>query len=111
MGRVATEEAHVKSFDERQPSQPTRAQLEQLGHLSKDVRQLWNHPRVSNNLKRELVRVLIQEIVVNVDKDRDEAVLFIQWSGGHHTQLRGRRSSPPRQVAGQRTEVDHRDAA
>jgi len=92
LARVAAEESRVRSFDERQPVQPTPSQLEQLAHLSEDVRRLWNHPRVSNNLKQELVRVLIQEIVVDVDDDRDEVVLFIQWSGGHHTTLRGRRT-------------------
>jgi DNA invertase Pin-like site-specific DNA recombinase len=92
LARVATEESRVRSFDERQPVQPTPSQLEQLAHLSQDVRRLWDHPHASNNLKQELVRVLIEEIVVDVDDDRDEVVLFIQWTGGHHTQLRGRRT-------------------
>jgi hypothetical protein len=44
-------------------------------------------------LKQQLVRVLIKEIVVNVDDERDEVRLLIQWSGGHHTELRGPRTS------------------
>jgi hypothetical protein len=92
LARVAAEESRVRSFDERQPVQPTPSQLEQLAHLSEDVRRLWNHPRASNSLKQQLVRVLIREIVVEVDDDRDEVRLFIQWSGGHHTQLHGRRT-------------------
>ena len=59
--------------------------------LAEDVRRLWNHPRASNRLKQQLVRVLIKEVVANVDEERDEVVLWIHWSGGHHTQLRGRR--------------------
>jgi DNA invertase Pin-like site-specific DNA recombinase len=89
---VAEEESRLKTFDERQPVLPSPAQLEQLAHWGEDVRRLWNHPRASNSLKQQLVRVLIQEIVADVDEQRDEAILLIQWSGGHHTQLRARRT-------------------
>jgi hypothetical protein len=71
---------------------PSRSQRKQLERLGEDVRKLWNHPRASNRLKQELVRVLIQEIVADVDESRNEVVLLIQWSGGHHTELRGRRA-------------------
>ncbi len=89
---VAQEESRVAAFDERQPVSPTSSQLEQLSHLGEDVRRLWNHPRASNSLKQQLVRVLIREIVADVDEERNETILWIQWSGGHHTQLRGRRT-------------------
>ena len=92
LARVAEEESCVAVFDERQPVLPTPSQLEQLARLGKDVRQLWNHPRATNSLKQQLVRVLINEIVVDIDDDRDETILLIQWSGGHHTELRGRRT-------------------
>jgi len=92
LARVAEEESRLATFDERQPALPTPSQLEQLASLREDVRQLWNHPRASNALKQQLVRVLIKEIVADVDEEREETVLLIQWSGGHHTELRGRRT-------------------
>jgi DNA invertase Pin-like site-specific DNA recombinase len=91
LARVAEEERRLETFEERQPVLPTPAQQEQLACLAEDVRRLWNHPRASNSLKQQLVRVLIKEVVADVDEERDEAVLWIQWSGGHHTQLRARR--------------------
>ena len=33
------------------------------------------------------------EIVADIDEKRDEVLLLIQWSGGHHTQLRQARAS------------------
>lgn len=92
LARVAQEESHLAAFEARQPVLPTSSQLEQLAHLGEDVRRLWNHPQASNSLKQQLVRVLIQEIAVDVDATRDEVILWIQWFGGHHTQLRGRRT-------------------
>jgi len=91
LARMADEELRLAAFDERQPVSPTPSQREQLALLGEDVRQLWNHPRASNSLKQQLVRVLVKEIVADVDEELDEVILLIQWSGGHHTELRGRR--------------------
>jgi DNA invertase Pin-like site-specific DNA recombinase len=99
LARVAEEERCLATFDERQPVLPTPAQQEQLACLSEDVRRLWNHPRASNSLKQQLVRVLIKEVVADIDEERDEAVLWIQWSGGHHTQLRARRGLRRRRLS------------
>jgi hypothetical protein len=87
LARVEQERSCLQSFDENQPTLPTPAQREQLARLGKDVRRVWEHPHATMSLKQRLVRVLIKEIVADVDETRDEVVLLIQWSGGHHTQL------------------------
>ena len=46
------------------------------------------HPQVSMVFKKQIVRTLIEEIVVDLDEDRDELELWIHWAGGHHTELR-----------------------
>jgi hypothetical protein len=93
LARVTAEEARLAEFDRQQPTVPTAAQREELGRLGEDVRQLWNHPGASGTLKQQLARVLIVEIVADIDEERDEVTLLIHWSGGHHTQLRQARVS------------------
>lgn len=88
LSRVAEAELRLGEFDRRQPAVPTPSQRQQMAHLSEDVRRLWNHPRTTGSLKKQLVRVLIREIFADVDEEREEVVLVIQWSGGHHTVLR-----------------------
>ena len=39
-------------------------------------------------LKQRIVRVLIQEIVADIDQDRHEVVLLIHWVGGRHSEVR-----------------------
>ena len=39
-------------------------------------------------LKQRLVRILIDEIVVDVDEKSSEVVLVIHWAGGRHSELR-----------------------
>ena len=85
---VAEAESRLSEFNRRGHVLPTSSQREQLAHLGDDVRRLWNHPRATGNLKKQLVRALIQEIVVDIDEERDEVLLLVQWFGGHHTMLR-----------------------
>ncbi len=92
LARVAEGESRLARFDQRQPALPTPSQQEQLAHLGEDVRRLWDHPRATGSLKQQLVRVLIKEIVADIDDARDEVILLVQWSGGHHTELRGPRT-------------------
>jgi DNA invertase Pin-like site-specific DNA recombinase len=92
LARVAAEQLRLSKFDQQQPTLPTAVQREQLARLGQDVRRLWNHPSASGNLKQQLARVLIVEIVADIDEERDEVLLLIHWSGGHHTQLRQARA-------------------
>ena len=94
LARVAEAESRLSEFDRRQPVVPTSSQREQLTRLSDDLRRLWNHPRATGHLKKQLVRALIQEIVVDIDEERNEVLLLVHWSGGHHTTLREARRRP-----------------
>ncbi len=39
-------------------------------------------------LKQRIVRILIQEIIVDIDDASREIVLVLHWHGGRHTELR-----------------------
>ena len=39
-------------------------------------------------LRQRIVRILIEEIVADVDESRREIVLLIRWAGGQHSELR-----------------------
>jgi excisionase family DNA binding protein len=43
-------------------------------------------------LKQRIVRILITEIVADVDEDRREIVFLIHWAGGRHSELRLKKS-------------------
>jgi hypothetical protein len=85
---VQAEQARLAAFDRDVPVLPTPQQQEQLNHLSQDVRRIWFHPAVSMVFKKQIVRTLIEEIVVDLNEERDELELWIHWAGGHHTELR-----------------------
>jgi hypothetical protein len=43
-------------------------------------------------LKQRIVRILIQEIVADIDENSREVVLLIHWAGGRHSELRVKKS-------------------
>jgi DNA invertase Pin-like site-specific DNA recombinase len=64
---------------------PSREEFE---GLAADLEAVWNDPDADVRLKKRLVRALIQEIVVDVDREAGEIILVIHWKGGVHTELR-----------------------
>lgn len=66
-------------------SMPSR---ELLTSLAQDLPAVWNSPTSDNRLKQRIVRILIEEIVADVDEEGNEVVLLIHWAGGRHSELR-----------------------
>ena len=108
LAAVEAERDRLAEFDKQRPSLPTPEQQEALERMRNDVRSIWDHPRASMALKKQIVRTLVREIVVNIEEESDEIVLMIHWAGGHHTELREPRRSriPRRQLEDVTTVVD-----
>ena len=49
---------------------------------------IWNAPETDMQLKQRITRILIEEIVADVDENTNEIVLIIHWTGGQHSELR-----------------------
>ena len=59
--------------------------------LAEDLYAAWNAPGVTMRMRQQLVRVLIVDIVADVDEESREVILTIHWQGGQHSQLRVRK--------------------
>lgn len=93
---VQMQQEQLAEFDRCQPASPSPDQVRELNRLSEDVRRIWDDSGSSMILKKQIVRALIHEIVVDLDESRNEIVLIIHWAGGHHTPLRvSRHRRPP----------------
>ena len=58
---------------------------QRLHSLAVDLPRLWSHPSAPCDLKKRLLRAVIQEIVVFVEKATLR--VLIHWRGGQHTEL------------------------
>jgi hypothetical protein len=62
-----------------------------LTGLADDLLAAWKAPRTTMRTRQRLVRALITEIVVDIDKAAGEIVLVIHWKGSQHSELRVRK--------------------
>lgn len=64
------------------------ASLEDLDQLSQQLETIWIDPATNVQLKKRIVRTLIEEVLVDVDSSASELVLTLHWKGGAHTEQR-----------------------
>jgi hypothetical protein len=77
---------------ERQLAALQHSQSEVESHdfrgLAEDLEAAWHAPGVTTRTRQQLLRALIQDIVVEVDDKAREIILVIHWHGGQHSELR-----------------------
>jgi DNA invertase Pin-like site-specific DNA recombinase len=61
---------------------------ETLASLAQDLPAVWNSTSTEMRLKQRILRILIEEIIADVDESTTEIVLMIHWTGGRHSELR-----------------------
>jgi hypothetical protein len=60
---------------------------ERLLALGADLAAVWHAPTTSPRDQKELLRALIEEVILSVDRDKATAHLIIRWKGGAITDL------------------------
>jgi hypothetical protein len=74
---------------------------ELLSSLAQDLDAVWEGKQCDERLKKRIVRLLINEVLVDLDEQRGEIKLTIHWQGGVHTEL-----VVPRKKRGSSTRTD-----
>lgn len=84
-----TREIETRLEQARQALKPAaNVDRETLLALATNLPAVWNSDAASMQLKQRIVRLLIHEIIVDVDAQASEIVLVVHWVGGRHTKLR-----------------------
>jgi len=83
----------------------TMADRQRLLALGSDLPSLWNDEAASNELKKRVLRTVLEEIVIGDNEDRTKHVLRLHWKGGVHTELQVVRNG-----TGQRAEMTEKTA-
>jgi DNA invertase Pin-like site-specific DNA recombinase len=88
-------ESKLLEFDEESQSAPA-PNREVLLSLAQDLPAIWNSPSTDMRLKQRIVRILIREIIAEVEEKSREVVLLIHWAGGRHSEVRVKKSETGR---------------
>jgi DNA invertase Pin-like site-specific DNA recombinase len=84
--QVAALEARIAAMGER--STPlNEEQRTELMALGDDVRTVWEHPDAPVQLKKRILRTVLNEIIVQSARESRTHRLILHWAGGVHTEL------------------------
>ncbi|HEY6619113.1 MAG TPA: hypothetical protein VIY68_06195 [Steroidobacteraceae bacterium] len=64
------------------PPNPRLLSLRHRATLATDLKTVWTDPETDARLKKRIVRILIQEVIADIDQEAAEIVLIIHWMGG-----------------------------
>lgn len=87
--RALQEEYHRER--KQQPRHLTEDERETIRNLATQLPELWDAPTTTPADRKEVLRLLVDRIVVTVDKETEYVDVTAHWSGGHETQTRMRR--------------------
>jgi DNA invertase Pin-like site-specific DNA recombinase len=89
------EKRHVEEdfdrFRQQQPEELTTAQRQSILHLAQEVPRIWHAATTTPQDRQEIVRLLLDRVVVNVEGQSDQVEVTLHWAGGwtsHHHLVR-----------------------
>lgn len=80
-------EQRLEQLSKEEPETEPLARDQFVG-LADELEEVWHDPQSNERLKKRIVRVLMKEVLVDIDEEHSEVVLTIHWQGGVHTELR-----------------------
>jgi hypothetical protein len=79
-------EEELAELMQQRPCALGKEATQSLLALAHDLPQLWDHPGSSPDIKKRILRTVINEIVASADGD--SVRMIVHWQGGDHTELR-----------------------
>jgi DNA invertase Pin-like site-specific DNA recombinase len=99
LAEVAAVEAELASRQQRRPKTLTAQERTAIRALGDDVERVWQAPTTTDRDRKELLRTLLEEVIVTVDRSSNaaRAALLLRWRGGQASELTVElpRSHPP----------------
>src|SRR5450755_1607514 len=87
LGALAEAEAELALRERQRPLTLTDAEREQLLALGSDLGRVWAAPTTTDRDRKQLLRTLIQEVILDVQREQDQATVTIRWKGAAITEL------------------------
>jgi predicted DNA-binding transcriptional regulator AlpA/uncharacterized protein YndB with AHSA1/START domain len=84
---LAAAEMELRRREQQRPSTISREQLKAIERLGSDIRQVWDATTTTDRDRKELLRTLLEEVVLNLKRAEGRAHLTLRWRGGAITLL------------------------
>jgi hypothetical protein len=84
---LAAAEMELRRREQQRPSTISPEQLTALQSLGSDIRKVWTATTTTDRDRKELLRTLLEEVVLNLKRAEGRAHLTLRWRGGAFTAL------------------------
>ena len=84
---LAAAETELRRREQQRPNSMRPEQLQAIKTLGSDIRKVWNAPTTTDRDRKELLRALLEEVILNLKRAEGRAHLTLRWRGGAFTTL------------------------
>lgn len=91
---VQRTEAELARRERERPLTLTEEQRAAITALGSDIKRIWDAPTTTDRDRKELLHTLIDDVTINVDRERNKAFLTLRWKGGILTDIEVELSGP-----------------
>jgi DNA invertase Pin-like site-specific DNA recombinase/predicted DNA-binding transcriptional regulator AlpA len=79
---LAAAEMELRRREQQRPSTMGPEQLKAIQMLGSDIRQVWSATTTTDRDRKELLRTLLEEVILNLKRAEGHAHLTLRWRGG-----------------------------
>jgi len=87
LGALAETEAELLLREQQRPKTLTEQEREQLLALGADLGRVWAAASTTDRDRKQLLRCLIEEVILDVAREQRQATVTIRWQGAAITEL------------------------
>jgi DNA-binding transcriptional regulator YdaS (Cro superfamily) len=84
---VAAAENELRRREQHQPRCLSADEIERMRTLGVDLRQVWTAPTTTDRDRKELLRTLLEEVMISIAKTPPHAQVRLRWKSGAITKL------------------------
>jgi len=84
---LAAAEAELERRERQRPRMLSEEEKKKIFSLGSDLHKVWAAPTTTDRDRKELLRALLEEVIVSVDRAERRGHLTLRWRGGTLTEL------------------------
>ena len=84
---LSNAEAELARRQQQRPRTLTPQEREHLENLGTDLGQVWSAPTTTDRDRKELLRTLLEEVIIGIKREERGAHLTLRWKGGLISEL------------------------
>src|ERR1700746_2093514 len=79
---LAAAEVELERRERQRPRMLSEEERKKILSLGSDLHKVWTAPTTTDRDRKELLRTLLEEVIVTVDRPERRAHLTLSWQGG-----------------------------